>query len=340
MNQDQFVARRQEQWKQLAQILAQAQRMGPRKLPLDQVQQMGRLYRQTASDLAYARTYFPNSQATLYLNQLVAQAHSLIYAEEPQRLKSLWRFFAQEVPRTVRGAWRPLVLSIALMLLGGLVGFFAILHDPNLAEALVPDAMRNVTPRAGGADWPVEWRSLIGTLIMINNIRVTILAFGLGFTLGIGTGVLLFYNGLVVGALAAHYHAAGLAYSFWALIVPHGMLELMAIFLGGAAGFCMGWPLVAPGDQTRLQALAAGARRAVILMLGALPFLVIAAAIEGFVTPLEGLSEAGKYGVAGVTLLLGLAYWLLPGRRRAPEGQLEGGPHPAPDGVPTASPAP
>jgi len=316
MTQEQFVARRQAQWQELSTILQLAQRQGVRNLSLEQVQQLGRLYRRTASDLAYARTYFPGSQTAAYLNQLVAQAHTMLYAEEPQRLKSLWRFFALEVPRAVREAWRPVLLAAGLMLLGGLVGFFAIVADPNLAEAIVPEMFREAVAEAPeGEIWPVEYRSLVGTLILINNVRVGLLAFGLGVTLGVGTALVLFYNGLIVGALAARYFQAGLSYPFWALILPHGALELMAIFLSGAAGFCLGWPLVAPGDLPRQEAFVAGGRRAVRLILGALPFFLIAAAIEGFVTPMTSLPEWGKYLVGLVTFLLGLAYWLLPGRR-------------------------
>lgn len=316
MNQDQFVAKRQEAWRELAAILAVSQRQGARRLSLTQVEQLGRLYRQTASDLAYARTYFPTSPTVAYLNQLVTQAHTAIYAEEPQRLKTLWRFFARTVPQRVREAWKPLLLSTGLLLLGGLIGFLAILYDPNLADALVPAQMRHHQATAhDGEIFPVEMRSLIGSLILINNVRVGLLAFGLGVTLGVGTAVVLFYNGVIIGALAAHYFQAGLSYPFWALILPHGALELMAIFLSGAAGFCLGWPLVAPGDLTRRAAFAAGARRAVVLMVGSLPFFLIAAAIEGFVTPMSSLSEAGKYVVALVTGALGLAYWLLPGRK-------------------------
>ncbi|WP_273379012.1 stage II sporulation protein M [Symbiobacterium thermophilum] len=318
MNQDQFVARRQEAWQELAGILAAAERRGPRRLSLEQVERLGLLYRRAASDLAYARTYFPNGQATAYLNQLVSRAHNLIYAEEPQRLRSLWRLFAHTVPATVRGAWRPLLLSAVLMGLGGLVGFFAILSDPNLAEALVPPELRHHEATAPDGDiFPVQFRSLIGTAILINNVRVGVMAFGLGITLGVGTALVLLYNGLIVGALAAHYFRAGLSFSFWALILPHGVLELMALFLAGAAGFCLGWPLVAPGRLTRGAAFRSGARRAGILILGSLPLFVVAAAIEGFITPMGSLSEWGKYGVALVTGALGVAYWALGGRRAA-----------------------
>lgn len=316
MNQDQFVARRQAQWQELAQILAQVQKQGARKLPLELVERLGRLYRQTASDLAYARTYFPGSSTSHYLNQLVSRAHHLIYAEKPQRIKAILQFYWNEVPKTIQACGRPVLLSVVLMLLGGLVGFLAILYDPNLADALVPDNIRRFVPSEGGAEWAVAERPLIGTQIMLNNIRVGIFAFGLGITLGIGTALVLFQNGLLVGALSAHFFQAGLSYDFWSLILPHGALELMAIFLCGAAGLVLGWAVVAPGDLTRREAMAQSARTAVKLVLGSLPFFVIAAVIEGFVTPMTSLPASGKYLISIVTGLLGLAYWLRrPGRK-------------------------
>jgi uncharacterized membrane protein SpoIIM required for sporulation len=318
MNQDQFVARHQERWQELAGILDQAQKLGPQRLPTATVERLGRLYRWAASDLAYARTYFPGSQASLYLNELVARAHSLVYAEPPQRWKAIRRFLTRGIPQAVREAWRPFVLAGAFMVLGALIGWFAILHDPNLAQALVSDQILNATPEPKSGDvWPVSDRALTGTFIMLNNIRVGILSFALGITLGVGTALVLFQNGLILGALAAKYHQAGLSYPFWALILPHGVVELLAICLCGAAGFAMGWPIVAPGDLTRKKAIAQGARRAAILLLSSIPMFVIAAIIEGWITPEGALPEWSKYLIAVVTGLLTFAYWLLPGRKQA-----------------------
>jgi uncharacterized membrane protein SpoIIM required for sporulation len=317
MNQDQFVARRQQQWQQLSRILGEMQRQGPRRMPLDMVQEVGRLYRQTASDLAYARTYFPGSATQRYLNQLVSQAHSMIYAEEPQRLKTLWRFFAQDVPRTVRRHWVPLVLAVAFLVTGLLVGCFATIYDPNLAEALVPAQIleRVVSPQERYYE-PVPARPIMGTLIMLNNIKVGVLGFGLGITLGVGTAVVLFYNGLTIGAVVAQSVFHGDFVSLWAHLMAHGSLELMAIFLCGAAGLVLGWSIVAPGDLPRSTAVTNAAKDAVTMVMGSVPFFVVAATIEGFVTPSLNLSDGAKYLVAVVTGLLGLAYWTMAGRPR------------------------
>lgn len=198
------------------------------------------------------------------------------------------------------------------------MGCLATLYDRNTAEALVPEAVLNrvVTPeqryQADVPDRPVE-----GTIILLNNVRVGGMAFGLGVTLGIGTAVSLFYNGLVVGAVVAHSIWTGDVYSLWAHLMAHGSLELMAIFLCGAAGLILGWSIVAPGDLPRGTAVSQAARQAITLVMGSVPFFVIAATIEGFVTPALGLSVEGKYAVAIITGIAGLAYWVLPGRPRA-----------------------
>jgi uncharacterized membrane protein SpoIIM required for sporulation len=315
MNQDQFVARRRLIWDELAQIIGTANRQGVTRLSTEQVERMGHLYRQAASDLAYARTYFDESATTQYLNGLVGQAHSLIYAEEPQRWRTIRRYFTHEVPVTVRSTWRQYFLAVMIFLVGGAIGCFALLQDPNLAEALIPEAIaqRSISPEERFR-MSVQSRPIFGTYIMLNNVRVGVLAFALGVTAGIGTGLVLFTNGIMIGAVAAQAVQRGELFSFWGFILAHGALELMAIFLCGAAGFVMGWPIIAPGEHTRKQAFAKGARTALTLVVGSIPFFVIAAVIEGYITPMTTLAPTGKYAVGIVTGTAGLAYWLFAGR--------------------------
>lgn len=319
MNQDQFAARRQKDWQALSSVLGQLQGRGARRLLPEQVAEVGRLYRQTASDLAYARTYFPGSSTVGYLNQLVSQAHAILYAEEPQRIRSFLRFYWYTVPQMIRRHWRAVLLSFLILAGGMAVGCFATLNDPDLAQALVPEQIleRVVSPEER-YEMAVEERPVIGTQILLNNVRVSVLAFGLGITLGIGTVVSLFYNGLIVGSVLAHSVWQGNMKSLWAHLMAHGSLELMAIFLCGAAGLVLGWSIVAPGDRPRSESVTRGGREAVVLVMGAIPFLIIAAIIESQVTPARGLTVGAKYGVAVLTGLAGLAYWVLAGRRVRP----------------------
>ncbi len=319
MNQDQFVARRQSQWRELAQILDQMQGRGTRRLPLEMAQRLGRLYRQTASDLAYARTYYPGTDTVHYLNHLVARAHSMIYAEEPQRLRALARFFWREVPEAVRASWRWVLLAFALFALGAVVGYIGVLYDPNLAEAFVPEAVLEyiISPQARYAT-PMEVRAVSGTAILLNNVKVSVFAFGLGITLGLGTGAVLFYNGAIVGAVLAQAVQTGHTYSLWAHLLTHGTLELMAIFLCGGAGFVIGWSIVDPGDLPRREAVPVAARRAVKLVMGGVLFLILAATLEGWITPEPAISDEVKFLIAAITGLLALAYFTYGGRDRKP----------------------
>jgi uncharacterized membrane protein SpoIIM required for sporulation len=316
MNQDQFMAKRQARWVELSRILAEARQQGPRQLPLETVQRLGRLYRGAASDLAYARTYYPDSDLVAYLNQLVARAHTFIYAEEPHRLRAVLRFFGHTVPAMICRHWQPILLAALLFGTGLLVGCIGVLYDPNLAEALVPEAVLEhiVTPeeRYYAA---VEERAVVGTLIMLNNVRVGVFAFGLGITLGIGTAIVLFYNGVIVGAVAGQSVSAGHWLSLWAHLLAHGTLELMAIFLCGAAGFVMGWSILAPGELPRRVSATRGARQALTLVMGALPLFVVAAIIEGWITPVPELSPGFKFLVGVATGAVAVAYALLAGRK-------------------------
>ena len=137
------------------------------------------------------------------------------------------------------------------------------------------------------------------------------LAFAGGITFGLLTVYLLIYNGIIVGAIAALFWHYGKSYEFWAYIVPHGMIELTAIFIAGGAGLLMGYKLFVPGRYSRGYQLKQQAKRSVLLLLGTIPLFVIAGIIEGFITP-STLSLEAKYLIAGLTVI-GLILYILVG---------------------------
>ena len=147
----------------------------------------------------------------------------------------------------------------------------------------------------------------------MNNIRVSFLAFTAGLLLGLGTVAILFYNGLLLGSLTAMFLNWKLSLSFWALILPHGVIELPCIFIAGGAGLLLGGALLVHRSRSRKEALQERGLVAVRLALGIVPLLAIAAAIEGFITPLTIIGPYAKLGFA-LLAAAALGVYLLRGR--------------------------
>lgn len=315
--QEQFVARRRAVWNGLDQLLATARSRGAGSMSLEDLRRLGELYRLAAGDLAYARTFYPHSQVTVYLNGLVARAHTVVYAPAPRNLRNLWHQVAHGIPAAVRRAWRPLALAIVLLALPALAGAVLTYVDEPLGRSLLPDAMQEITPQEMDQDpFAVEERPVISTFIFINNARVSVLAFGLGITAGIGTAYILAYNGLTLGVLAALFHKYHVALGFWTLILPHGLLELLSIALAGASGLLLGGAIIDPGRLPRSVALSQRMRSSLPLLLAAVMYLVFAAAIEGFFTPILALPPWFKLSIGVVAGFAAIVHWLTGGSQQ------------------------
>lgn len=201
-----------------------------------------------------------------------------------------WRrlgcFFLLEFPRLYRAA-APFVLTATLLFaLPAMAGYLVVLASPPTAEQLLPPQLTR-TVREGRLWTQIspEERSLASSTIMTNNLQVAILAFAGGILLGTLSVYVLVSNGLLLGAVFGYTQAHGLATDLAAFVSPHGYLELSVVFIAGAAGLQMAWALLSPGLLGRRDALALAARRAVLLLVGAAPLLVIAGLVEGFVSP-------------------------------------------------------
>lgn len=315
MTQEQFIASRRARWDELESLVRTAQRRGAAAIPLEQLRRLAQLYRQAADDLARARTFYAHGQVTLYLNQLVSTAHGVVYAPPPRSFREVVRQFTHEVPRAVRAAWRPVLLAVALMAGTALAGAVMTYWNEAVARTWLPEGFQEIVPSRPGEDvFAPEERAVMATYIFFNNARVAILAWGLGLTMGIGTAYVLVQNGLMVGILGALFYRYEVADVFWTLVFPHGFLELLVICLGAAAGFMLAGGLIRPGRQTRGAAAIAQFRRSLPLLLAAVVYLLVAAAIEGFFTPILALPLWFKLAVGTVAGLAAILHWLLGGR--------------------------
>lgn len=281
-----FITRRQPDWKRITHLLnrAQAGRVGA--LTESELYELGHLYRAVASDLAVAQRDWPQHQVVVYLNQLAGRAHAAIYRGEPLSLQRVVRFFTVGFPRLYRAIF-PFVLAAFLMfILPALIAFVIASRDTSIAAWLGLEQQEAIM-RQGDlwTDIPPNERPGASSFIMTNNIQVSFLAFAGGAPAGLLTAYVLVFNGLLIGGvlgLAAYY---GLAGDLGAFIIGHGVVELSVIFIAGGTGLSLGWAVLQPGLLRRRDALALAARQSVRLIIGCVPLLVIAGTIEGFISP-------------------------------------------------------
>jgi uncharacterized membrane protein SpoIIM required for sporulation len=230
----------------------------------------------------------------------------------------LWRFLRTTFPQTFRATASWTLAALAIFLLGCIYGFAAGLIDDTFIPLVAPPHL--IQQVEGGKVWfesILAVRPLASSTIMTNNISVTFLAFALGITFGLGTVYIMAFNGVLLGTLAALCHLHGLSVDFWSFVVPHGVIELTAIFIAGGGGLLLGSALTVPGDLSRKEALIQRGRKAVQLILGCVPLLIFAGVVEGFFSPAH-LPPWIKFLTAGLLFVLLLCYLMLPAPHSRP----------------------
>lgn len=323
MEESLFVRKRSASWERLETLTARASR-GTRRLGADELFELGRLYRSTTSDLAHARFAGLSPELCRYLNRLVARAHAEVYGPVVESgFARIRRFFSCTFPQEFRRSWRYVAICAALTLVFTLVSFVLVGRNPATAYALLPEWLvpASITKSLHDSNFAFgpNRSAMMSSLIITNNIRVAIAAFAAGITtLGTGTIYVIVFNALMLGTLGALYGRAGFGMDFWATIAPHGVIELTAIQIAGAAGLLIAAGVLLPGRRIRREAIAENSRRAGTLIGGVAAMLCVAGSIEGFFSPLR-YSAGVRASVGAVTALLLIAYFSLAGRAHRPK---------------------
>ena len=318
MNFESFYESRKAEWQQFSQLLDQTQK-GFHSLSPEQVKMLGRLYRAVASDLAIAQREFPtNHKVNIYLNQLVARGHAIVYRSEPLAFNRIKHFVTHGFPQTYRQTLPFTLLAALLLILPALLAGLATYNDPATARWMLPVEVQNLIPMIEKQElWvniPTAERPYTSAFIMTNNIRVTFIAFGGGVTAGLLTIYAMIFNGLLLGGITGITAYHGVGFDLWTFVIGHGVIELSTIFIAGGSGLMLGWAIINPGLQRRRDALAAAARQAVRLIIGCVPLLVLAGIIESFISPHEAIPWPAKWATGIVTGIILYAYLLLAGR--------------------------
>ena len=313
---DRFITQHKNAWQRLEELLKLLDGASLRRLRRDEVRELGRIYRRTASDLAIARAESRDPRLINYLNSLVIRAHGRIYRADAQGGKRIRNFFARELPQTFRRTWRYTAFSFSVFFVFALFSFVATRYDPEFSELVgVNPTFRELYIETRTPWWKElnEANQFGAAVIMQNNIRVTILTFAYGAMLGLGTVYYLALNGANIASVLALTYRAGFGNDLVTFMVGHGVIELSCVFIAGGAGLLIGSAMIMPGDLSRADALKTRGMEAVRLMLGVALLLVMAGIIEGFISPAQ-ISPRIKFGIGAITGVALYSYLLFAGR--------------------------
>src|SRR6266849_6824801 len=311
-----WLEKRKPYWARLEQLVQRSSR-GVAALSHSESQELGLLYRQTASDLATVREDAANQQLAAYLNQLLGRSHNLIYMGHKPKVSGIVRFYTETYPAVFRETLLQTLLALAIFAAAGLAACIITIHDPGFAHRLLgPHMMETIEQRKMWTDSIVTIKPVASSGIMTNNLSVAFSSFALGITAGLGTIWMMIMNGLLIGVIGAATWRAGMAVQLWSFVAPHGVLELPAIFIAGGAGLEIARGMLFPGLLPRRESLARAGGRAARLVLGIVPMLIVAGIIEGFVSP-SGLATPLKFLLAAVLFAALTAYLARPGTPQA-----------------------
>jgi len=316
MAHDPFIEKHKTAWQRLEDLLKLLDSTSLRRMHREEVRELGRIYRRTASDLAIARAESRDPRLINYLNSLVIRAHGRIYQADAQGGARIKQFFARELPQTFRRTWRYTAVSFSVFALFSVIGFLGTKYDPEFSELMgVPPAWREMNIETKTHWWEDlnEANQVGASAIFTHNIQVTIYTFAFGAMFGVGTLFYLAYNGANIASVVALTYRAGFGNDLITFMVGHGVIELSCIFIAGGAGLLIGSALVMPGDLSRADALKSRGKDAVRLMMGVAVLLVVAGTIEGFISPAL-IRPAIKFSIAALTGLALYSYLLLAGR--------------------------
>ena len=313
-----FVAAERPYWDELDRLLARLENEPERRLPLTEIQRLHYLYERCSSDLSRLDTFATEPRLRGFLESLVSRAYSLIH-ETRAPVKVQWKTAALAFPRAFRRHVQSFRLALAVTLAGCAFGWFALHADPRNKAILMPfpgllepPAERVAKEETAKQDRYKGIKATFAAQLMTHNTQVTILAMALGLTFGTGTLVLLFHNGVILGAVATDYIAGGQGVFLAGGLLPHGSVEIPAILLGGQAGFILAGALIGWGERTpRVQRLRAVAADLVTIVSGAGALLIWAGTVEAFVSQYH--QPVIPYGLKiafGVCELIALALYL------------------------------
>ncbi|MBE9586708.1 stage II sporulation protein M [Mucilaginibacter sp. JRF] len=267
-------------------------------------------------DLAYAKTFYPNSKTTQYLNGLASGFHQSIYRNKKEKTNRFVTFWQTELPVLFYTYRRPMLFSLAFFLVFTLIGMLSAMYDDTFVRLILGNNYVNMTnDNIAKGDpfgvYKVESSSLMFIYIAINNIYVELRMYVLGILFSLGTIYNLMLNGIMLGSFQYYFFSKGLGIQSVLVIWIHGTLEISALVLAGSAGLVMGNSLLFPKTYSRLVSLKRGAVDGLKIAIGIVPIFIVAAFLEGFVTRHTEMPVAASVAILATSLAFIIWYVIL-----------------------------
>ena len=276
-----FIRQNIAKWEGLEQVVASADTQDPGRL--------ADTYTEITTDLSFSRSHYPRSRITTYLNNLASALHNALYKNKKEKRSRILLFWKEELPLVMYESRRELLYSFLVFLCSVLIGAFSALHDDTFVRLIMGNDYVDMTLdniRSGKPMAVYGSQGELGMFLAItsNNIYVSFRVFIAGLLTGIGTGLMLLYNGVMVGAFQTFFFQQGVGMESLLSIWLHGALEISSIVVAGAAGLAMGDGWLFPGTYPRGYAFRQGAKRGLKIVVGLVPMFIIAGFIESFLT--------------------------------------------------------
>ncbi|MGA1844242.1 MAG: stage II sporulation protein M [bacterium] len=328
---ERFIAQNKASWEELEAMLDRVHQRGFQAFDFDETNRFHYLYHQTSSDLNRIQTFSSASELTDYLEGLVSRAYAEIYSAQrrPWRVR-VKEFYMITFPAVFRRHLKLFYLALAVMLVGGMLGGSAVMLDPQAKDILISfphlkgSPFERVLREEEGRNKALDdQRVSFSSYLVTHNIQVSLLALALGITFGLGTLVLIFYNGIILGAVVIDYFRYGVGTFAAGWLLPHGAFEIWAILIAGQAGFLIAQSMLKGGKYSRMARLSMAGKDILTLFLGLSSLLVWAGIVEAFFSqyhqPIVPYSFKILFGLIEILFLM--YYFGVMGRREGGKEQ-------------------
>jgi uncharacterized membrane protein SpoIIM required for sporulation len=303
MKESSFIRQNIEKWRAFEPVIDDAANQDPGHL--------ANVYLEITTDLSFSRSHYSRSRITLYLNNMASALHNALYKNKKESGSRIWSFWKTEVPLVMYESRKELLYSFFFFFVSAAIGCLSTVNDDMFARLIMSNDYIDMTLQHIEDGNPMGVYAEMSPvsmffIIVSNNVKVAFTVFVFGLLTGFGSGYMLFYNGILIGAFQTFFFQQHLGMESLLAIWLHGTLEISAIIIAGAGGLALGNSWLFPGTYPRGYAFRQGAKRGLKIVIGTVPVFVVAGFVESFLTRYTSV----PYFLSGGFILLSLTFVL------------------------------